>query len=100
MPIGCHYLFSDGKISPFIELGVAPTFHIGGNNTYFAIQQELKVPSQANSFSLFLKGGCGIQVKMNETLNFILQPTMQYQILNLRQNTAGYPNGIFTKKRY
>ena len=97
LPITCRYLFSNGKISPFIELGVAPAFHIGGESTYFAIQQELKVPSDANAFSIFLRGSWGLQFKINETLNVIFQPTVQYQVL---KNGSLYNENIYNKHLY
>jgi hypothetical protein len=96
IPIACRFLFSEGRIAPYIELGIAPTFHIGGNETLIVGKEQLTVPSYANNFSLFVNCGLGIQFKANESLNLFFQPTVQYQIRKNATFTYGVTQRLYS----
>jgi hypothetical protein len=96
IPIACRFLFSESRIAPYVELGIAPAFHIGGNETYIVGKEQLVLPSYANSFSLFVNGGLGIQFKANASLNLFFQPTVQYQIRKNATFTYGVSQHLYS----
>jgi hypothetical protein len=96
IPVACSFLFSEGRIAPYIELGIAPTFHIGGNETYIVGQEQLVLSSSANTFSLFVNGGLGVQFRANASLNLFFQPTIQYQIRKNATFTYGVTQHLYS----
>ena len=71
VPVTCRFLFSDRKISPYLELGIAPNFHIGGKTTHYVSQESLEVASSATKFSLWAYGDWAYNSKsMNHSTPF------------------------------
>jgi hypothetical protein len=80
LPFACRFVFFKGSVSPYIELGIMPSYHIGGSTVYTLEKQQLTIKSDYPNLSLFAHGALGLRFKATESLQFFFQPTLQYVI--------------------
>jgi Outer membrane protein beta-barrel domain len=87
IPIELRYNFNDNKFSPYLKIGLAPTYNLfsRSKSTLDMEGEQIRINNYLlNHFTAFLQIGIGGNLQLNDKWQIFAEQTFRYQLTPLR----------------
>jgi Outer membrane protein beta-barrel domain len=87
IPIELRYNFNDNKFSPYLKIGLAPTYNLFSRtkSTLDMEDEQIRINNYLlNHFTAFLQIGIGGNLQLNDKWQIFAHQTLHYQLTSLR----------------